>query len=116
MRFAVVILTFVLGCTFGNGAARAFDCIGVTLPSSIVICSDPELMRLADERQEAINETRGRIGEEAWPVLWENQQAWVRSYAPAWRRTGFGLCQPLIPLHTRLLSQRRDLRSRLLRH
>jgi uncharacterized protein/predicted aspartyl protease len=83
MRPAVLALALVLGCTFGNGAARAFDCIGVTLPSSLVICSDPELMRLADERQEAINEARERIGEEAWPALWETQQAWVRSYAPA---------------------------------
>jgi hypothetical protein len=31
---------------------RAFDCTTVTLPSSIVICGDPELMQLADERQE----------------------------------------------------------------
>src|SRR6516162_5742092 len=82
MRRAALVLTFVLNSTFGNGAAEAFDCDGVTLPSSIVICSDPELMRLTDERQEAINEARERIGEEAWPVLWENQQAWVRSYAP----------------------------------
>ena len=83
MRRAALVLTFVLNSTFGNGAAEAFDCDGVTLPSSIVICSDPELMRLTDERQEAINEARERIGEEAWPLLWENQQAWVRSYAPA---------------------------------
>jgi hypothetical protein len=83
MRRAALLLTFVLGATFGNGAAEAFDCDGVTLPSSIVIYSDPELMRLTDERQEAINEASERIGEEAWPVLWENQQTWVRSYAPA---------------------------------
>jgi hypothetical protein len=55
----------------GNGAAKAFDYSSVTLPSSIVICSDPELTRLADERQEAIYDARARTGEEAWPALWE---------------------------------------------
>ena len=83
MRLAALVLTLALGSTLGNGAAKAFDCTGVTLPSSIVICGDPELMQLADERQEAINEAHERIGEEAWPALWENQKAWVRSYAPA---------------------------------
>jgi hypothetical protein len=68
MRLAVILLTFVLATTLGNGAAEAFDCTGVTLPSSIVICSDPDLTRLADERQQAIDEARGRIGEEARPV------------------------------------------------
>ena len=66
-----------------SGTAAAFECAGVTLPSTLVICSAPELMRLADERQDAINEARGRIGEEAWPALWENQKAWVRAYATA---------------------------------
>ena len=66
-----------------SGTAAAFECAGVTLPSTLLICSDPELMRLGDERQEAINEARARIGEEAWPALWENQKAWVRSYATA---------------------------------
>jgi len=83
MRLAALVVTLALGSILGNGTAKAFDCTGATLASSIVICSDPELMRLTDERQEAIKEARGRIGEEAWPDLWENQKAWVRSYAPA---------------------------------
>jgi uncharacterized protein/predicted aspartyl protease len=67
----------------GGGPAQAFDCAGVTFPSTIVICSDPGLMRLADERQAAINEARARIGEAAWPALWDDQKRWVRSYAAA---------------------------------
>ena len=74
--------SFLLALLY-SGTAAAFECAGVTLPSTLVICSDPELMRLDDERQEAINEARGRIGEEAWPALWENQKAWVRPYATA---------------------------------
>jgi hypothetical protein len=43
----------------------------------------PATMRSISSRQEAINEARGRIGEDRWPVLWEDQKAWVRSYATA---------------------------------
>jgi len=68
------IAALFLGALLYSGTAAAFECAGMTLPSTLVICSDPELMRLADERQEAINEARGRIGEEAWPALWENQK------------------------------------------
>ena len=77
------IVGVFLWVLLGSGTATAFECTGVTLPSTLLICGDPELMRLADERQEAINEARARIGEEAWSALWENQKAWVRSYATA---------------------------------
>ncbi len=77
------LIALILGFLFGSQTAWAFECAGVNLASSIVICSDPELMRLADERQTAINEARGRIGEDAWPDLWDDQKAWVRSYATA---------------------------------
>ncbi len=75
------LLALIIGLMLGSKTAAAFECAGVTLPSTIVICSDPELMRLADERQAAINEARALIGEDRWPGLWENQKAWVRSYA-----------------------------------
>jgi uncharacterized protein YecT (DUF1311 family) len=76
------LISIVLGFFFsGIQTAAAFDCAGVTLPSSIVICSDPELIRIADERQQAFNEARGRIGEDHFPELMANQRAWVRSYA-----------------------------------
>src|SRR6516164_3620362 len=37
----------------------------------------------ACRRAEGINEARGRIGEDAWPTLWEDQKTWVKSYATA---------------------------------
>ena len=80
---AMWVVAVFLWALLGSGTAVAFDCANATLPSSLVICSDPELTGLADERQEAINEARGRIGEDRWPVLWEDQKAWVRSYATA---------------------------------
>src|SRR5271163_1175327 len=78
-----VIAAFVLSLVLASGAAAAFDCVGVTFPSTVVICSDPELVLLTDERQAAINEARARIGEQAWPALWDDQTRWVRSYASA---------------------------------
>ena len=81
----VAVFLWALLC---SGTAAAFDCVNATLPSSLVICGDPELIGLADERQEAINEARGRIGEGRWPELWEDQKAWVRSYATAWGAAG----------------------------
>jgi hypothetical protein len=78
-----IIATLLLMVTLGAGTAAGFGCAGVALPSSIVICSDPELMRLAGERQQVINEARGRIGEDRWPQVWDDQKAWVRSYATA---------------------------------
>jgi uncharacterized protein len=78
---ALIPLTFALGSTFGNGAAQAFDCTGVTKPSSIVICSDPDLMRIADERQEAVYGARARLSDEQFRALMADQAAWVRTYA-----------------------------------
>ena len=53
------------------------------MPSSIVICSDADLTRLADERQQIYNETRSHLAPEQQKELWEDQKAWVRSYAAA---------------------------------
>ncbi|HJU20473.1 MAG TPA: peptidoglycan-binding protein [Stellaceae bacterium] len=78
------IIAFVLGIwLLGTGTAAAFDCANATLPSSIVICSDPELQRLADERQAAFNAARERLSKEQMEELFESQKAWVRSYATA---------------------------------
>jgi uncharacterized protein/predicted aspartyl protease len=77
------IVAVFLWALLGSGTAAAFECTGVTLPRLVVICSDPELIRLADERQKVFDEARARIGENRWPELWEDQKAWVRSYAAA---------------------------------
>jgi S1-C subfamily serine protease/uncharacterized protein YecT (DUF1311 family) len=75
-------LTAILGVfVVSFQTAWAFECTGVTLASNVVICSDPELMRIADERQQAFNEARSRVGENRFPELWAGQRAWVRNYA-----------------------------------
>lgn len=74
---------FLIATLAGCGTAMAFNCEGITLPSNVVICSDPDLTRLADERQQIYNETRSRLTPEQQAALWEDQKAWVRSYATA---------------------------------
>jgi len=69
MRLIAVCVVALLSCS----KAWAFDCMNISLPSSFVICSDPELMRLADARQEALNEARGRIDEGGDGIAaWQN--------------------------------------------
>jgi uncharacterized protein/peptidoglycan hydrolase-like protein with peptidoglycan-binding domain len=75
-----VVLALLL---LGSAGASAFDCASVRLPSSLVICSDPELMRLADERQEAFNEALARLDPQQQKELLQDQNGWVRSYAAA---------------------------------
>jgi len=77
------LIVIVLGILLFVQTASAFECIGVKLPSSIVICSDPELMRIADERQQAFNEARSRLSEQQLKELMADQTAWVRTYATA---------------------------------
>jgi hypothetical protein len=52
MRLSAFVPTLVLCSIIGSGVAKAFDCTGVTLPSSIIICSDSEPMRLRDQQAE----------------------------------------------------------------
>ena len=55
--FSLVIALLLLGSSEGF----AFECSGVRLPSSLVIRSDAELMKLADERQEAFSQAMARL-------------------------------------------------------
>ncbi|HEX3860164.1 MAG TPA: retropepsin-like aspartic protease [Stellaceae bacterium] len=82
MRFATLALV-LLSMPFAGERAVAFNCSNVSFASSIVICSDAELTRLADERQQIYNETVARLTADQKAALWENQKAWVRSYATA---------------------------------
>jgi uncharacterized protein YecT (DUF1311 family) len=54
-----------------------------SLPSSIAICSDPELRALAMKRQDAFDEARKRVGDTGYGALQIDQKAWVASYPKA---------------------------------
>lgn len=66
-----------------EGGAPAFDCSNITLSSTAVICSDPELRRLGAERQEAFNEAMARLDPTQQKALLADQTGWVHSYATA---------------------------------
>jgi uncharacterized protein len=76
---------FILASTVavGNGSALAFECSDVRLPSSFVICSDPELIRLADKRQKDFDEIITRLPPQQRKELLADDQGWVNSYATA---------------------------------
>jgi uncharacterized protein/predicted aspartyl protease len=79
-----VALVLLVGWV-GDAAADQLDswCPQAKLPSSIAICSDPELRALAIERQHAFNDARARIGEAKASVLLADQNAWVALYPKA---------------------------------
>lgn len=68
-----------------SARADQFDawCKTIRLPSSIAICSEPDLRALASERQEAYNEARARLSPEQQRVLLADQNGWVHAYAAA---------------------------------
>ena len=61
--------------------AFGFECTGVKLASNVVICSDPELIRVADERQTAANEARDRLSPEQFRKLLDEQKSWIAWYS-----------------------------------
>jgi S1-C subfamily serine protease/uncharacterized protein len=81
MKQILAVATLTLSTLMLAPSAWGFDCSNVTLPSSAVICSDPELMRIADERQQAMNEARARLSPEQYRALIADQNAWIRSYS-----------------------------------
>lgn len=80
MRLASALI--VLACFGSPAKADILDgwCSQAKLPSSIALCSDPELRALAIERQHAFDAARARVGETRFPVLRADQNAWVASY------------------------------------
>ena len=58
-------------------------CKTATLASSVVICNDPELRALADERQHAFEDVQARVGAEGAKALLADQNRWVTTYPVA---------------------------------
>ncbi|MBV8739158.1 MAG: retroviral-like aspartic protease family protein [Alphaproteobacteria bacterium] len=62
-------------------ADHALKCDTVQLPSSLVICSDPELLAIADERAQVYRELWTRLDSGQREALETDQARWVREYA-----------------------------------
>jgi hypothetical protein len=60
-RFPAVAVTATFLLLLGLVPADAFECDKVVLPSSLVICADPELQAIADERQQVYSEVWARL-------------------------------------------------------
>jgi uncharacterized protein YecT (DUF1311 family) len=66
------------------GPAELDDwCAQASQPSSIALCSDPELRELAIQRNHAFEAARVRLGKDAYDALLREQKTWVRSYSTA---------------------------------
>jgi uncharacterized protein YecT (DUF1311 family) len=62
------------------GQAQAFDCQEPSVPAVAVICSNPDLIKLTQERQRAFAEAKARAKGEALRALIEDQRRWVGEY------------------------------------
>jgi uncharacterized protein YecT (DUF1311 family) len=80
MRRTFALLLFA--CSVSPALADPMDdwCKTVKLPSSIAICSDPELRALTTERAQAFNEARWGLDPRQDKALLADQTAWVKLY------------------------------------
>lgn len=77
-------------------------CAQAKQPSSIALCSDPELRELAIERNRAFEVARARLSADAYSALLREHKGWVRSYS-----TACGISEttpPVLPLPPETLS------------
>jgi|SRR6266404_5045004 len=84
--FLPATLATMVGCSLSALAdPTELDawCAQAKQPSSIGLCSDPELRELAIERNHAFEAARARLSPEAYSALLRDQKGWVRSYSTA---------------------------------
>ena len=76
MWIIAFFLSMVLASGTGKTSAPRLRRRDLSRQPRWICSSDPELMTLADERQECpIAKRATRIGEQAWPALWEDPKA-----------------------------------------
>lgn len=109
MRSRAFLLTTMMAAMVGCVTPAQADpaelnswCAQVKQPSSIALCSDPELRQLAIDRNHAFEAARARLSPEAYSRLLREQKTWVRSYS-----AGCGIdiiVPPTLPLQPEVLS------------
>jgi len=85
MRMALLLLyAFVISLALGSNYAPADEmddwCAQVKKPSSVVICSDPELKQQVSARNRLFEAARSKLNPEAYRALTDEQSRWVKSY------------------------------------
>jgi hypothetical protein len=85
MRLCPAIAVAALVFSITHARADQLDewCKTAKLPSSVVLCSDPELRGLAIERNEVYAEARARLNPDKQRELLADQNTWVKAYAAA---------------------------------
>jgi hypothetical protein len=89
MRLAswLAFLSIAVLCSAMQGNADPVElddwCSQVSQPSSIALCSDPELRELAIQRNHAFEAARVRLSKDVYNTLLRDQKSWVRSYSTA---------------------------------
>jgi hypothetical protein len=76
-------------------------CAQAKLPSSVALCSDPELRELAIQRNKAFETARYRLSVDAYNALLRDQNGWVRSYSTSCGISGTQ--PPALPLSAETL-------------
>jgi hypothetical protein len=87
--YRAISLLFALA-TGATGSSALADpaeleswCLQARQPSSIALCSDPELRELAIQRNHAFEAARARLSVDSYDALLRDQKGWVRSYSTA---------------------------------
>jgi hypothetical protein len=77
-------------------------CAQAKLPSSIALCSDPELRQLAIDRNRAFDAAHARLSADAYRALLRDHKGWIRAHSTA---CGIGeTTAPVLPLAPDTLS------------
>jgi uncharacterized protein YecT (DUF1311 family) len=61
-------------------AAQARDCKNATVPAEVVVCSNPRLIKLVDQRDRALAAARARADAGQRQTLMTEQRRWLREY------------------------------------
>src|SRR5947209_5939367 len=96
-----ILAAMICACPIrANPAELDSWCSQAKRPSSIALCSDPELRELAIQRNKAFDAARARLSVDAYNALLRDQNGWVRSYSSACGVTDAQ--PPSLPLSTEI--------------
>jgi hypothetical protein len=67
-------------------------CAQARQPSSIALCSDPELRELAIDRNHAFEAARASLSADAYNALLREHKGWGRSHSTGWGQRDNAAC------------------------
>jgi hypothetical protein len=111
---AITLLTSLWAVFPSPSRAAELDewCATATKPSSIVICADPELRRMAVARTRLFADGQQNLTPDAYKLLLDDQWRWIKSYTAACGVVSDGpapalpIAQPVIECYKRAARER----------